>query len=90
MKAKAVENPLVGYHADGLPIFAVVAVGRFRQYGAYSVRLVDGCHLVFHCPRCKIRIAHGGTYGKPGDGDGHRCAHCACWPNGYYLREGTP
>lgn len=80
-KAGVSVNP-VAIALDGIPIMEVKAEGSFLYPGGKR-----GCHLVFKCPKCRRKIHHGGTYGKKGDGDGHRCAHCGCWPRGYYLKE---
>ena len=76
------------YTPEGVPVFQVRPEGRFR----YPGRNPDGsrqygCNLVFRCPRCRTMNRHGGEYGNPGAGDGHRAAHCGCWPDGYYLEE---
>jgi hypothetical protein len=71
-------------YAD-VPTFEVHAVGRYQTF-----RGDWGTHLVFRCPVCGQENVHGGTYGKPGDGDGHRTSHCSCWSNGYVIREVTP
>ena len=47
--------------------------------------------LVFCCDYCLVHHHHGAGR-KPGDGDGHRVAHCALRASpyrdtGYYLRE---
>ena len=42
--------------------------------------------LQFSCPRCGKKNIHGGGR-SAGDGDGHRVAHCKCWPSGYYVKE---
>lgn len=42
--------------------------------------------LWFTCPTCGKRNLHG-------TGEGHRVAHCTCWPGGYFLvkdRAGGP
>jgi len=87
-KSRPLPNPLLGYAPDGLPIFGAVAQGRFRypapdQTGKRHV----GCYLIFICPSCRGEICHGGCYGKPGEGNGHRQPHCNCWRRGYYIRE---
>ena len=64
------------------PTFKVVAVGKF-QYPSGKM----GVHLTFKCPICRSTIRHGGEFGKPGAGDGHRTEHCGCWPRGYYIEE---
>ena len=89
-KRTPLANPLLGYAADGQPIFGVVPQGRFRypvpnRDGKHTI----GCYLVFICPGCHLEICHTGTYRKPGDGDGHRERHCNCWLRGYYIREVT-
>lgn len=86
--AKLVLIPGPIEYRDGIPVFACEPKGRWRNpLMSDGTRLPDGCYLVFTCPLCGTQLAHGGIYGKPGDGDGHRSAHCNCWPNGYYLRE---
>lgn len=60
-----------------VPTFTVQEIERFR-----GGRLI-GCR----CPVCGAMLTHGGGL-KHGDGDGHRCAHCDCWPRGYYISEG--
>jgi len=72
---------------DGIPTFKVKAVGKFWYLPGRDGTRTRGCYLVFKCPKCKKKHSHGGTYGKKGDGDGHRTAHCSCWPSGYYLKE---
>jgi len=67
-----------------VPTFEVHSEGRYQTF-----RGDWGTHLVFTCPCCGRENVHGGTYGKPGDGDGHRTSHCPCWPNGYVIREVT-
>lgn len=65
------------------PVFKVVPHGKFRYTGGKV-----GCYLVFKCPICRQFLHHGGYFGKPGGGDGHRCSHCACWRyHGYFLKE---
>ncbi len=88
MLERRVDGAMIGTADDGIPIMAVRAEGRFKypvpsEDGTYN----EGCHLVFECPKCSAYISHGGTYGKVGAGDGHRCSHCDCWPKGYYLKE---
>jgi len=71
-----------------VPTFTCTPEGHWRNpLRPDGTRAPDGCHLVFTCPVCGQRNLHGGAYGKPGYGDGHRAAHCLCWPRGYYLRE---
>jgi hypothetical protein len=67
-----------------MPTFEVHAEGRYQ-----TLRGDWGTHLMFRCPVCGKENVHGGTYGKPGDGDGHRTSHCSCWSNGYVIREVT-
>jgi hypothetical protein len=65
-----------------VPTFEVRPEGRFRcQSGGW------GCYLVFRCPVCGHENNHGGSYDRPGEGDGHRVSHCGCWEGGYYIRE---
>jgi len=68
-----------------IPTFDAVAEGRWKYSGGK-----EGCHLSFTCPVCGKRNHHGGEYGNPGGGDGHRCSHCSCWENGYFVREVIP
>jgi hypothetical protein len=60
-------------------------------------RCADNIHLVFFCPECQ-RWHYHGAGGAPGDGDGHRGAHCSAplgehcrvskfKTGGYYLKE---
>lgn len=70
---------------DGIPEFEATPSGRWR----YSSGTL-GCHLSFTCPRCGRNNSHGGEYGNPGGGDGHRCSPCCCWPRGYFIREVRP
>ena len=73
------------------PTFLVKPEGRFFYPRSEDGIRLEGCHLVFECPRCGATNRHGGLYGKPGEGDGHRCAHCECWPHGYNIvEEGGP
>jgi hypothetical protein len=75
-------------YRDGIPVFECQASGCHRYpIRRDGTRPPDGCDLSFTCPRCGARLAHGGAHGRPGAADGHRAAHCACWPRGYYLRE---
>jgi hypothetical protein len=64
------------------PTFVVTAEGRWKAEGH-----PDGCHLVFNCPVCGRKIAHGGYFENVGGGDGLRSSHCNCWEKGYYIRE---
>jgi hypothetical protein len=65
------------------PTFDVRAEGKYftKESGLW------GCSLIFRCPCCGRENVHGGLYGRPGAGDGHRVAHCQCWKSGYYIRE---
>lgn len=65
-----------------IPTFAAKAEGRY-----ISTDGKEGCYLVFRCPVCGKENAHGGLFGDPGAGDGHRVAHCDCWEDGYYIEE---
>jgi len=44
-----------------------------------------GGQLVIVCPWCGHKHFHGGG-ASPGDGDGHRVAHCDAL-GGYYVKE---
>jgi hypothetical protein len=79
------ELPVSG-PGEELPVFEVRAKGRFL-YPASGKAPNVGCYLVFKCPNCGRVNSHGGTFGKKGGGDGHRCSHCPCWPSGYYIKE---
>lgn len=51
----------------------------------------QGDELVFCCPYCRVPHHHGAG-AVPGDGDGHRVAHCSLRSSplrvsGYVLRE---
>jgi hypothetical protein len=41
-----------------------------------AYRLPDGIHLAVFCPECCLWHFHGAG-DRPGDGDGHRAAHCS-------------
>ena len=87
-KPETSDKAIARFAPNGIPIFKVKAKGDFRYAVAgKDGKRLRGCHLVFKCPKCKNKNYHGGTYGKKGDGDGHRYSHCQCWPRGYYLRE---
>jgi hypothetical protein len=45
-----------------------------------------GFRLVFRCPVCGKRNAHGGDKSHPGAGDGPRGSHCQCW-SCYQIEE---
>ena len=68
---------------EEIPTFDVVASGDFYYAGSSN----RGCHLTFDCPVCGKINSHGGEYGILGGGDGHRCSHCECWKDGYYIHE---
>lgn len=75
---------IVGLDIDqyqGLPLFQVRAERCFR------VGDVLCCDLVFCCPKCGRENVHTGFYGRASVADGHRVAHCGCWPDGYYICE---
>lgn len=70
-------------YRDGLPVFTVKAVGRFR-YADGSI----GTSLEFRCPICGVINRHGGFADRRGLADGHRLSHCRCWQDGgYFIRE---
>lgn len=66
-----------------VPTFEVIAKGCHVS----REREKPGCNLVFQCPVCGTRNAHGGYYGEIGAADGHRVSHCRCWKDGYNLKE---
>ncbi len=72
-----------------VPTFDVRPEGRFLYPRRSDGTRETGCHLVFRCPVCGQENNHGGLYGQPGAGDGHRVSHCPCWERGYYIREVT-
>lgn len=53
-----------------------------------------GDQLVLVCPHCKDEHRHGAISPKPGDGDGHRIAHCSsrggAAGRGYFITEINP
>jgi len=58
------------------PIFTVHVVEDFGHRAVIGLR----------CPVCGRMNTHNRD-DTPGDGNGHRCAPCSCWENGYYIRE---
>jgi hypothetical protein len=75
---------------DEIPVFEVRPEGMFYYPRDKNGNREQGCHLVFTCPTCGVENVHGGAYGNPGAGDGHRVSHCQCWPRGYYICELKP
>lgn len=57
--------------SDSIPTFKTKpAMAEGGRFSNTTVR--------FQCPKC-------GRWNHHGYGDGHRVAHCRCWPNGYYI-----
>jgi len=67
----------------------VSRAGRSRliAYPIVTARRV-GDQLVIDCPYCGRKHRHGAG-ARPGDGDGHRVAHCY-QGDGYYVAEHRP
>jgi hypothetical protein len=61
----------------------------FPEVPEFTVTAIRGRTLGFRCPCCGVMNYHGGG-DHPGDGDGHRGAHCRCWPHGYSIVEVLP
>lgn len=49
----------------------------------FVVTLENGS-FTFVCPLCRKRHYHGSGI------EGHREAHCACWPQGYIVKLADP
>lgn len=52
----------------------------FPEVPTFEVQAVNAVNVMFRCPRCGKENWHG-------KGDGHRVAHCGCWPRGYVIVE---
>ncbi len=59
-----------------IPTILAYETNRFRGRRTISGR----------CPTCGKTLHHSGGF-FPAQADGHRAAHCTCWPDGYIIRD---